>query len=217
MEKLLDQKLILQCLEKGERVKLLEYLQKTMSLARKKNHSLTNMQYLQMELLRIVGIFLNKYEMDLEFLYSDTVYMDIQKKALTSEFDMVRWNTYVINKVFDSVENRKKGMGLVDVMVDYIRNHYEENLTRNTLAELVHFSPEYVGKMFKREMGVSINDYLNTLRVSKAKNMIASTNYKIVDIALMVGFENMSYFSSVFKKYEGISPAEYKKLLEHKK
>ncbi len=130
---------------------------------------------------------------------------------------MVRWNTYVINKVFDSVENRKKGMGLVDVMVDYIRNHYEENLTRNTLAELVHFSPEYVGKMFKREMGVSINDYLNTLRVSKAKNMIASTNYKIVDIALMVGFENMSYFSSVFKKYEGISPAEYKKLLEHKK
>ena len=47
--------------------------------------------------------------------------------------------------------------------------------------------------------------------------MIASTNYKIVDIALMVGFENMSYFSSVFKKYEGISPAEYKKLLEHKK
>ena len=217
VEKLLDQKLILQCLEKGERVKLLEYLQKTMSLARKKNHSLTNMQYLQMELLRIVGIFLNKYEMDLEFLYSDTVYMDIQKKALTSEFDMVRWNTYVINKVFDSVENRKKGMGLVDVMVDYIRNHYEENLTRNTLAELVHFSPEYVGKMFKREMGVSINDYLNTLRVSKAKNMIASTNYKIVDIALMVGFENMSYFSSVFKKYEGISPAEYKKLLEHKK
>ena len=102
-------------------------------------------------------------------------------------------------------------MGLVDVMVDYIRNHYEENLTRNTLAELVHFSPEYVGKMFKREMGVSINDYLNTLRVSKAKNMIASTNYKIVDIALMVGFENMSYFSSVFKKYEGISPAEHKK------
>ena len=97
MEKLLDQKLILQCLEKGERVKLLEYLQKTMSLARKKNHSLTNMQYLQMELLRIVGIFLNKYEMDLEFLYSDTVYMDIQKKALTSEFDMVHWNTYVIN------------------------------------------------------------------------------------------------------------------------
>lgn len=217
LEKPLDQKLILQCLEKGERVKLLEYLQKTMSSARKKNYSLTNMQYLQMELLRIVGVFLNRYGTDLELFYADPVYITIQKKALASEFDMMRWNTYVINKVFDSVEERKRGVGITDVMIDYIRNHYEENITRNSLAKLVHFSPEYVGKILKKEMGVSINDYINTLRISRAKSMITSTNYKIIDIALMVGYDNMSYFSSVFKKYEGVSPAEYKRISEHRK
>ncbi len=47
--------------------------------------------------------------------------------------------------------------------------------------------------------------------------MITSTNYKIIDIALMVGYDNMSYFSSVFKKYEGVSPAEYKRISEHRK
>ncbi len=212
LERLLDQKVILQCFERGERVKLLEYLQKTMTAVRRKNQSLNNMEYLQMELLRVSGIFLNQYGMDLDFLFSDVVYSTTQKKALLSEFDMIRWNTYVVNKVFDSVADRNKGAGITDVMIDYIRNHYEENITRNTLAELVHFSPEYVGKMFKKEMGVNITDYINTLRINKAKNMIASTHYKIVDIALMVGFENMSYFSSVFKKYEGISPAEYKRL-----
>ena len=93
---------------------------------------------------------------------------------------MMRWNTYVINKVFDSVEERKRGVGITDVMIDYIRNHYEENITRNSLAKLVHFSPEYVGKIFKKEMGVSINDYINTLRISRAKSMITSTNYKII-------------------------------------
>ena len=101
---------------------------------------------------------------------------------------------------------------MLDTVVNYIREHYEENVTRNTLAQLVHFSPEYVGKAFKKKMGVSINDYVNKLRIEKAKNMLISTDYKIIDIALMVGFENMPYFSSVFKKYEGVSPAEFKKM-----
>lgn len=211
LERLLDQKFILQCLERGERVKLLEYLQKIVGLMRKKDHSRASMQYFQMELMRIVGLYLSKNDMDLQFLFSDPAYIDIQKKALTSEFGMIRWIAYYINKVFDCTPERKKGPGITDVMVDYIRNHYEEPITRNTLADLVHLSPEYVGKIFKKDMGVNINDYINHLRIHKAKYMILSTNYKLIDIALMVGFENMPYFSSVFKKYEGISPAEYKK------
>ncbi len=210
--KQLDSKFIIQCLERGERVKLLEYLQKIISSNREKDHSLAGMQYFQLELIQIVGGFLHKQEMDMEIFLADPFYLDIQKQAFTSEFAMIRWNAYYINKVFDCMPDRNKSRGMVDIIVDYIRKHYEENISRNTLADLVHFTPEYVGKMFKKEMGVSINDYINTLRIAKAKDLMVSTNYKIIDIALMVGFDNMPYFSSVFKKYEGISPAEYKKI-----
>lgn len=212
LEKMLDYKFVSMCLEKGERVKLLEYLQKMVATIKKKNRSLVNMQYFQMDLIQCVGVYLHQQGMDLEILFEDRNYLEIQKKALTSELAMIRWNTYLVNKVFDSIQCREKSNDMVDVLVDYMREHYEENISRNTLADLVHFCPEYVGKAFKKQMGISINDYLNKLRINKAKNMLVSTNYKIIDIALMVGFENMPYFSSVFKKYEGISPAEYKKM-----
>lgn len=211
LEKMTDQKFVLQCLEKGERVKLLEYLQRMVVEIKLKDCSLINMEYFQMDLIQTVSFYLHNRDMDLEFLFSDPVYVELSKKALTSEFAMIRWNTYYINKVFDSTLDREKGKGLVDIMVDYIRKNYENNITRNTLAELVHFSPEYVGKVFKKEIGVGISDYINNLRIQKAKSLLASTNYKIIDIALMVGYDNMPYFSSIFKKYVGVSPAEYKR------
>ncbi len=208
----LDPKFIIKCLERGERVKLLEYLQKMVISNMEKDHSLAGLQSFQLELIQIVGGFLNKQELDMENLFTDPFFLDIQKQALTSEFAMIRWNAYYINKVFDSMPDCSRDSGIVDVIVDYIRKHYEENISRNTLADMVHFSPEYVGKVFKKEMGVSINDYMNSLRIAKAKDLLVFSNYKIIDIALMVGFDNMPYFSSVFKKYEGVSPAEYKKL-----
>lgn len=212
--KILDSKFIFMCLETGERVKLLEYLQKMVASVKKKDKSLINMQYFQMDLLQIVGVYLHKQDRDLEFLFEDSNYGEIQKKSLTSELSMIRWNTYLINKVFDDIKNRKKSDDMVEVLVDYIREHYEEPISRNILAEQVHFSPDYVGKAFKKQMGVSIHDYVNKLRIEKAKTMMLSTNYKIIDIAMMVGFENMPYFSSVFKKYTGCSPAEYKRIHE---
>lgn len=216
-KKLLDQKFILQCLEKGERVKLLEYLQKNLTGVQKRDSSLLRLGYFRMELLQIVGVYLHKYDMDMEDILSDQAYQKLWKKSLISIFSMIQWSAYYINKVFDERADREKGKSVVDMLIDYIHNHYEENINRNMLAELVHLSPEYVGKMFKKEMGVGINEYLNHFRIQKAQNLLGTTNYKVIDIALMVGYDNMPYFSSVFKKTVGMSPAEYKKTVENKR
>lgn len=212
LENVLDAKFIFSCLEKGERVKLLEYLQKMVAEVKRRDTSLANIQYFQMDFLQIIGVYLHKQGMDFEILFEDSNYVDIQKESLTSELSMIRWNAYVVNKIFDSIKSREKSDNMVEILVDYIRQHYEENITRNTLAEMVHFSPEYVGKTFKKQTGSSINDYVNQLRIEEAKRLLKGTDNKVIDIALMVGFENMPYFSSVFKKYTGCSPAEYKKI-----
>lgn len=124
---------------------------------------------------------------------------------------MIQWSAYYVNKIFDSMKNGERGNDIVDNMVTYIHKHYEENINRNMLAKKVGFSPEYIGKIFKRKIGMGINEYINTIRIEKARNLLETTDYKIIDIALMVGYDNMPYFSSVFKKYVGVSPAEYKK------
>ncbi|MCC2727878.1 helix-turn-helix transcriptional regulator, partial [Blautia sp. MSK22_86] len=67
------------------------------------------------------------------------------------------------------------------------------------------------GKMFRKDIGTSLNDYINSLRVEKAKHLLENTNTKVIDIALEVGFDTLPYFSSVFKKYTGVSPAEFRK------
>ena len=214
LEKILDQKFLLQCLEQGERVKLLEYLQKTAAMVKKQDNSLRNMSYFQMDIMQGVNVFMHDYHMDLGFFFSDPSYMEIYEKAVTSEFSMIRWITYYINKVLDYAPKGVQSDNLIEILVDYVRNHSEKNISRNQLAQLVHFSPEYIGKVFKKEMGMSIKDYLNKVRIDRAKKMMASANYRITDIALLVGYENMPYFSSVFKKYEGVSPAEWKKAYE---
>lgn len=213
-QKRLDEKFVLQCLEKGERVKLLEYLQKIIVGIQKVDKSRIQMEYFQMDLMQIVGIFLYTHRMNLESFFLDESYKKIRDRSLTSTLCLIQWSAHYVNKVFDEIRDREKGKSVTDTMVDYIHNHYEENVNRNILAEIVHLSPEYVGKIFKKEMGVGINEYLNQLRIQKAQNLLDSTNYKIIDIALMVGYDNMPYFSSIFKKTVGMSPAEYKKTIE---
>ena len=67
-----------------------------------------------------------------------------------------------------------------------------------------------MGKSFKRIMGISLVDYINTMKTEKAKEMMdREPGMRIADIALALGFHNIYYFSKVFRKIEGISPTEY--------
>ena len=130
------------------------------------------------------------------------------------ELSMVQWMTWLMNKVFDLTQEERKEKTekrITDQVIDYIREHYTEDINRNTLSERFHFSPEYIGKMFRKDIGTSLNDYINSLRVEKAKHLLENTNTKVIDIALEVGFDTLPYFSSVFKKYTGVSPAEFRK------
>lgn len=207
----LDQKFVFQCFEKGERVKLLEYLQKNITRIREKDCGRIYLEYFQMDLLQVAGAYLHKHDISAEFLFADAGYKKIWEKSRASVFFMIQWSAYYVNKIFDTIREREKGKNVVDTMVDYIHEHYEENINRGILAEKVNLSSEYVGKIFKKKIGTGINEYINMLRVEKAKNLLETTDYKVIDIALMVGYDNMPYFSCVFKKYVGISPAEYKK------
>lgn len=210
-ENILEQKIIFRFLEKGERVRMLEYLQNIVASLGRRGRSMMNIQIFQMELVQTVSAFLYQQNQTMDFLLEDTIYTDYQRKAVNSRLDTIRWITYFINRVFDNMQEQMKSDQMMDILVEYIHTHYDRNISRNSLAELVHFSPEYIGKVFKKKMGISIHEYVNQYRIERAKILMETTDHRITEIALMVGFENMPYFSSVFKKYEGISPVGYRK------
>lgn len=92
----------------------------------------------------------------------------------------------------------------------YIYNHYTEKITVAMLAEFCHCSESYINHIFKSISGKNINTYINSLRVQKAKDLLISSDKCIKEIATLTGFDTPNYFSTVFKKFEGVSPKKYK-------
>lgn len=102
-------------------------------------------------------------------------------------------------------ESRKIG----DILA-YIEQHYQSELSLQDLAAHFQVSREYISRKFKQEFGDNFSDYLATYRIDKAKKLMRNPNLKIQQVAEMVGFNDVKYFSKVFKKQEGVSPREYR-------
>lgn len=94
--------------------------------------------------------------------------------------------------------------------IQYLGEHYAEPITLREAAEHVYLTPPYLCRVFKRETGVTFNEYLNRLRVSKAKELLRSPELRLTDVAQLVGYGDQSYFTKVFKRVTGLLPSAYR-------
>lgn len=92
----------------------------------------------------------------------------------------------------------------------YIDMHFKEALTLEQLAEEVHMNKYYLSHAFKREYGVSPINYMISKRIEESKYLLAETDLSLSQIAQLLGFSSLSYFSQVFRRTENISPMEYR-------
>lgn len=104
-----------------------------------------------------------------------------------------------------------KYSGTIAKAVHHIEKHYMESLTADYMGEFIEKTPNYFSHLFKKEVGVSFKEYLNRIRMEKAKILLLETDLKIYEVAEKVGFHDSIYFSQAFKKCMGCSPAECKK------
>ncbi len=100
---------------------------------------------------------------------------------------------------------------VMDGILDYISHHYQENLKLGTIAELFGYNSSYLGKIFSKTTGKNFNAYIDELRIEQSKELLSSEQYKVYEVAQLVGYSNVDYFHKKFKKYVGVSPAEYRK------
>lgn len=113
-----------------------------------------------------------------------------------------------INHVLGSMQNT-----LVGQAIDYITGHYNQSdLSLQEIAGVIHLSPTYLSSIFKKEQGINFSDFVLDLRMDKAKELLSSGVLRVYEVAELVGYNNVHYFSACFKKYTGISPTDYKKV-----
>ena len=92
----------------------------------------------------------------------------------------------------------------------YIQRNSHKNLTVEFLASLFYMNSSYLSHLFRKTTGEKFAQYVNAVRIEKAKDLLASTDRKLYQIAKAVGYDNSKYFFRVFKKYEGMTPEQYR-------
>lgn len=98
---------------------------------------------------------------------------------------------------------------IINDAINYIHNNISRDLSLKSVASKIHISKSYLSYLFSTSVGSSFSDYVNKSRVEKSKFLLEKNNYSILEVALECGFTSQSYFCSVFKKYENMTPKEY--------
>ena len=100
---------------------------------------------------------------------------------------------------------------LIEQVQFYIFDHISQEISRDEIAAYVNLSPKYLSTIFKRETSCTLSDYIRNERIAFAKRLLKQTNLPISMISENVGYDSLSYFSTVFRQVAGCSPREYRR------
>ncbi len=131
----------------------------------------------------------------------------------TSLEGMSLWLSRMLHQFTDLVFASKDAEygTMIAQAIQYIRKHYQERITLEETASAVSLSPNYFSRIFNTEMHISFSSYVNRLRVEQAQRLLLNTRLSLVEISGIVGFEDQSYFSKVFKSVTSVTPGQYRK------
>lgn len=94
--------------------------------------------------------------------------------------------------------------------MDYVYNHIHDRITVNDLAEFTGLSPSYLSRLFKKELGIAVSDYIREKKIEKAQNLLKYSDFSFIEIANYLAFSSQSHFIQTFEKLVGMTPKKYR-------
>ncbi|MBO5030401.1 MAG: response regulator transcription factor [Lachnospiraceae bacterium] len=128
-------------------------------------------------------------------------------------YEIILYISEQVKAVMDISDNASRDSILDDILY-YIDNNYQNNIKLETIAPLFGYNSAYLGKLFTKAIGENFNSYIDHRRIEHSKQLLEQQNIKVYEVSEQVGYKNVDYFHKKFKKYVGISPAEYRKQLK---
>ncbi|WP_308639644.1 AraC family transcriptional regulator [Paenibacillus silvisoli] len=107
---------------------------------------------------------------------------------------------------------REKKDHITSFVFDYLEQHYASDITLDMMADKLNITRSYLSTYFKEKTGTYFVDYVNLIRVSRAKELLSRSDVKIQDAAARVGYQNINSFNRMFKKFTGVTPSEFRKV-----
>lgn len=142
--------------------------------------------------------------------YEKDIAYELELKSLLFKFFSLLYKNDLIERNQSKNNLTINTTDKIKLVLNYINDHYSEDISINTLAELCEYSEYHFMRFFKKHIGLTCVQYINNLRLEKSSILLTSTNNAIMDISLEVGFDNLSYFNKLFKRKYNLTPKEFR-------
>ena len=178
-----------------------------------KNEMITRQLLLSLrtDVTQMVYIWLSEMGIYANALFSDKESENYMLDAVNGYNEMIEYVENLIRKAVEYKWYITKEYSVADQICAYIDSHFKEDIHRDELAELVFLNTDYMSRLFKKEKGVSISNYILQKRVDEAKKLLCGSNLPINTVSLQIGYSNFSYFTKMFKENTGLTPLEYRR------
>ena len=128
-----------------------------------------------------------------------------------SELDKVQKDMLIqLAQAVQDTKHMAQYSPIIRDVLNYISINYTQNISLHELSDTNHISEEYLSRLFKKELGVTLTTYIGNLRTKKAAELLKTSKLSIAEIAMYVGYSDSNYFVKVFKKRYGMTPSTYR-------
>lgn len=138
---------------------------------------------------------------------NDFLYCDYTCSGLVYDY-LIEFHRHMDSNA-DSTRSRHVSMLLP--VLRFMHDNFSSDISMTQLSEIIGVTPQHFCRIFSKTMNVRPNEFLTQIRLNEAKQLLRNKDVSVSDAAIKSGFRDAGYFSTVFRKHEGMSPAEYKK------
>lgn len=164
-----------------------------------------------MELINRLTIVLNDFNITLNDVFGNNIVLWQQLLKYETLNDIQEWIKYMYTSVILYVKNNtlKQSDRAIEKVLQYIEKNYMKEISLKDISDELHYSTNYLGKLFKKQLKKGFREYLTEYRIRKAAELLRQNRYKIYEVAEMVGYKNVPSFIKQFKNIFMVTPAEY--------
>lgn len=165
----------------------------------------------RLDITQMVYSWLEKREIKAHLLFSSKENETYYQNALKGMYGAKEYARNLVSRAVRYETYINKTESVTEQIRQYIDAHFKEEIRRDDLSSMVYLNTDYMSRIFKKEIGVSISSYIIQKRVEEAKRLLSQSNLPINTVSIYVGYSNFSYFTKMFKENTGYSPLEYRR------
>jgi two-component system response regulator YesN len=200
--------------DEGERDKIIkdfdDYLR---SLVESAELNAFVLHQIQQDFMQIVHFYLKGKGIQAHQLFSDDLSVELFSLATHSVTDMKQWIVHTVDRALKYASEVEKSNSVIWRVKQFIGMNLGKDLSCEDIANQVFLNPIYQNRIFKKETGISLSEYIQQRRLKMARDLLSNTNMPVSTIAAHVGYTNFSHFSRMFRKHTSMSPMDFRKTI----